>query len=132
MRLLLEARTMWQSNNLVEVSMKTSKEIRTIDLGGAADLLCPRCGADNLHHETVTAYERAEDAETVVEITLRGTNVSVDAASNGGGNPSRRRDGLVISFWCEQCGEAPIELCIAQHKGCTEIGWRFDPAVTGV
>lgn len=113
----------------VKISMQTSKEIRTADLGGAADLLCPRCGADNLHHDMVTTYERAEDAETVVETTLQGTSVSVDAASKGGGNPSRRRDGLVISFWCEQCGDAPIELCIAQHKGCTEIGWRFDPAI---
>jgi predicted RNA-binding Zn-ribbon protein involved in translation (DUF1610 family) len=108
----------------------TSKDIRAADLGGATDLLCPRCGADYLHHRSVTAYERGEDAKSVVEITLAGTQVSVNAASLGEANPSRRRDGLVIDFWCEICGDAPIQLCIAQHKGSTEIGWRYDPART--
>jgi predicted RNA-binding Zn-ribbon protein involved in translation (DUF1610 family) len=105
----------------------SSKVIRTEDMGGAADLLCPRCGADNLHHGTVTTYDRAEDGKTVIETRLDGSAIAIDASSEGAGNPSRRRDGLVIDFWCEQCGDAPIQLCIAQHKGSTEIGWRFDP-----
>jgi hypothetical protein len=52
------------------------------------------------------------------------------------GNPSPRRDGIVISFFCEQCtnwgetGEV-IELTLAQHKGATEIGWRYPPKGLG-
>ena len=104
-----------------------SKEIKTVDLGGAADLLCPRCGADNLHHGAVTTYDRAEDGKAVIETKVDGSSIAVDASSTGIDNPSGRRDGLVIDFWCEQCGNAPIQLCIGQHKGSTEIGWRFDP-----
>ncbi len=107
----------------------TSKFIRIADLGGASDLLCPRCGADNLHHTYVTTFDRSEDAATVIETRIEGGKVTVLPASLGDDNPSRRRDGIVIGFWCEQCGQAPIELCIAQHKGSTEIGWRFDPSI---
>jgi predicted RNA-binding Zn-ribbon protein involved in translation (DUF1610 family) len=106
----------------------TSKEIKTEDLGGAADLLCPRCGADYLHHVAVTVYDRREDAPTVVETRISGSIISINASSSGDNNPSRRRDGLAIDFYCEGCGDAPIQLCIAQHKGATEIGWRFDPS----
>lgn len=105
----------------------TSKEIRTADLGGAADLLCPRCGGDNLHHGAVTTYDRAEDAPRVIETRINGGKIEINASSAGEDNPSRRRGGLVVDFWCEQCGNAPMQLCIAQHKGSTEIGWRFDP-----
>jgi hypothetical protein len=104
-----------------------SKIIKTLDMGGASDLICPRCGADYLHHKGVTVYDRSEDAATVIETKLFGNKVEIDANSTGDGNPSRRRDGLVIDFWCEGCGEAPLQLCIAQHKGATEIGWRFEP-----
>jgi hypothetical protein len=38
---------------------------------------------------------------------------------------------MAIQFECEQCGGGAdddwIELTIAQHKGSTEIGWRFTP-----
>lgn len=108
-------------------SFITSKEIKTADLGGATDLLCPRCGADYLHHKAVTTYDRGEDAGTVVETRVEGANIAIDTTSPGIDNPSRRRDGLVIEFTCECCGDAPIQLCIGQHKGATEIGWRFDP-----
>jgi hypothetical protein len=104
-----------------------SKEIKTADLGGASDLLCPRCGADYLHHNRVTTYDRSEDAPQVIETTFAGGKVSIDTSSAGLDNPSKRRDGLIIEFSCEICGEAPIQLYIAQHKGATEIGWRFDP-----
>jgi hypothetical protein len=49
--------------------MNHSKEIRTYDAGGAADLLCQRCGADNLHHVGVIFYERGEDGADVLQLT---------------------------------------------------------------
>jgi hypothetical protein len=38
-------------------------------------------------------------------------------------NPSSRRDGILIHFWCEHCEEKPV-MAILQHKGTTFIGWR--------
>lgn len=107
----------------------TSKTLSIVDMGGVADLLCPRCGADYLHHSAVTVYDRAEDASTVIETEVSNGRVSVNPYSSGVANPSRRRDGVIIDFYCEGCGDAPIQLCIAQHKGATEIGWRFAQAL---
>jgi hypothetical protein len=107
--------------------MPNSKEIRTADLGGAADLLCPRCDADYLHHGKVVFYDRAEDADTVTRITVEGNDIEVVHRVPNSGNPSRRRHGMTIEFMCEQCSDqGPILLTLAQHKGATEIGWKFD------
>lgn len=119
-----------------------SKEILTYDAGGAADLLCPRCGADNLHHIGVVFYERGEDAVDVLQLThallrygedrITGTTTEI-VPSKQSLNPSARRSGLAIQFECEQCGggtdDDKIELTIAQHKGSSQIGWRFTPMV---
>lgn len=101
----------------------------------AKDLLCPICGSGLLHHDVVTVYQRNEDTEVV-----RKTSVVEDSFrseivwNNDSGNPSARRDGLVISFWCENCGGTKegttIELTIAQHKGNTQVGWRFSKPTT--
>jgi len=86
-------------------------------------LLCPRCGADNLHHSGVIVFDRPEDAASVTEIRVEGNKVQMNQTT-GDKNPSSRRDGLSVNFNCEQCGDG-IQLTIAQHKGSTEIGWRF-------
>jgi hypothetical protein len=39
------------------------------------------------------------------------------------GNPSSRRGGVAIRFWCEGCDSAP-ELTLEQHKGETHLHWR--------
>lgn len=96
----------------------------------AAVLICPRCQADTLHQGKVVVYDRAEDGAGVVRTEIDGSSVMVDAAASNDGNPSARREGLAINFWCEGCGEAPLQLTIAQHEGSTEIGWRFDDLVT--
>lgn len=106
--------------------------IFTEDMGGALDLLCPRCGADLLHHLSVTVCDRGEDAAHVLRTTVQQGSVAVDTTTSvQARNPSARRGGLFIRFWCEGCGghgdDELIELTIAQHKGSTEIGWRFTP-----
>lgn len=108
--------------------MLSTSEITTRDYGEASELGCPRCGAFLLHHIGVTSFDRREDAQQVVKTRIESGRVNVDPEASGSGNPSTRRDGLVIDFWCEGCGDAPIELCIAQHKGSTEISWRYAPA----
>jgi predicted RNA-binding Zn-ribbon protein involved in translation (DUF1610 family) len=107
-------------------SLIESSHVETREWNNKASLLiCPRCGSDTLHHERVTSFDRAEDASQVVKTAVFAGNVSVDPAASNTGNPSSRRDGIVIDFTCEQCGNAPLQLTIGQHKGSTEIGWRF-------
>ncbi len=100
---------------------------------GGANLLCPRCGNTYLHHRGVVAYDRSEDAETVLKTSVEVGKTTVQLVAQAeSGNPSSRRDGLVIQFWCENCGggddgSSVIELTLAQHKGETEMAWRFTP-----
>ena len=100
---------------------------------GGANLLCPRCGNSYLHHRGVVAYDRSEDAETVLKTSVGVGKTSVQLVAQAeSGNPSVRRDGLVIQFWCENCGggddgSSVIELTLAQHQGETEVAWRFTP-----
>jgi hypothetical protein len=97
-----------------------------------ANLHCPRCGGNNLHQLEVTVFHREEDAESIVRIKVKGASTSTEVVpDSGSGNPSSRRDGLAIEFSCEHCSEDDpsdiIELTVAQHKGSTELGWRFTP-----
>ena len=101
--------------------------------GEGSSLLCPRCGNNYLHHRGVAAFDRSEDAETVLKTSVEVGKTTVQlVAQADSGNPSMRRDGLVIQFWCENCGggddgSSIIELTLAQHKGETEVAWRFTP-----
>lgn len=103
------------------------------DAGGGANLLCPRCGDSYLHHRGVVTFDRSEDAETVLRTSIEVGKTTVHLVPQAdSGNPSSRRDGLVIQFWCEKCGggddgTSVIELTLAQHKGETEMAWRFTP-----
>jgi len=105
--------------------------IETEDYGGAHSLKCPRCGSDYLHHYAVTMYERGEDADTVVRTHIEKGATKTEIVPSSADNPSSRRQGMTISFVCEQCpdrNDSPrIELTIAQHKGNTEIGCRHKP-----
>jgi hypothetical protein len=87
-------------------------------------LRCPRCNEVYLHHAEVKVFERGEDAErtTVTTVADGRTNTAV-VNSSGCGNPSSRRHGLTISFWCEMCDAKPV-LTLEQHKGQTFLAWR--------
>jgi hypothetical protein len=90
----------------------------------ADHLACPECHGEHLRHDQVTMYDRAEDAPRVTktEVQDRKTKI-ITIANDGSGNPSERRDGLAVQFWCENC-ETGSELTIAQHKGVS-LGWRI-------
>lgn len=94
---------------------------------GVAELVCPRCGSLGLHHAQVVVYDRAEDAPEVTITTVINSGCEVVPHSQGTENPSSRRDGIAIRFWCEVCGQDPIDLTLGQHEGGTQIGWRFIP-----
>lgn len=78
-------------------------------------LLCV-CGDSWLHHVRVDTFERSEDADEGLHVTTTGDNVTVNRMLLG--NPSTRRQGLIIYFFCEVCPARP-RLLISQHKGQT-------------
>lgn len=91
-------------------------------------LRCPRCNSENLNHIGARFFIRHEDAMDVAVVDVEGPGVSMRMEKNQkSGNPSARRHGLVVQFVCEICPDdgTVLELMIAQHKGQTEIGWRY-------
>jgi len=106
-----------------------------VRFGQDNELVCPRCGGENLHHVAVTAYDRHEDDVRETVTTFRNELVASHRepaiATN---NPSTRRHGLTISFTCEECsGDTEvIELALAQHKGSTYLRWRSIGSRQGV
>ena len=73
-----------------------------------------------MHHSVVDVFERGEDEPEHTKVHIDGNNVIISRGKNG--NPSLRRDGLSIFFWCETCENHP-KLNIYQHKGSTYIQW---------
>jgi hypothetical protein len=98
-----------------------------IEFGSGGELLCPKCGRHCLHHDRVTVYHRHnghEDAPTTIITKVEGGTVTQSIRpSDKAGNPSSRRDGVALRFWCEMCPAIP-ELTIEQHKGSSYLNWR--------
>ena len=111
-----------------------------VTIGGGM-LVCPRCGGDYLHQSDVMVFNCGEDAEKahLTGVIKDGTGAIVTVANvdnNSSLNPSPRRHGLLIDFWCESCdveqkpdgtyveNRSEIRLAIYQHKGCTLMDWR--------
>lgn len=95
-------------------------------------LICPNCKDIYLHHESVEVFDRVEDASTGVHTTVEICETPMDLSStlskpvvdtNLDGNPSLRRSGIKIRFWCECCNAISV-LTIAQHKGITYHKWE--------
>jgi len=94
-----------------------TQTIRTNDL----PLQCPCCGEYYLHHDKVEVFSRkSEDQEGIRSVTQESGRTFVDTDMRD--NPSRRRDGLKIHFWCESCDKKSF-LTFRQHKGSTYLEW---------
>tara|TARA_R100001244_G_C5162413_1_gene131116 strand:+ start:95 stop:421 length:327 start_codon:yes stop_codon:yes gene_type:complete len=83
--------------------------------------MCPYCRGNNLHQDKVAVWFGGEmspfnDIQVVVD------QEGISEGTSQEGNPSSRRDGLLIRFWCETCDNIP-SLSISQHKGSTFIQW---------
>lgn len=93
-------------------------------------LKCPCCEADwsCLHHSYVIVWNRDDEDGDVTETIIDSDNKIErrKCPSKGSRNPSSRRDGIAIGFWCELC-PAETELTIEQHKGSTFLAWRLQP-----
>ena len=86
-------------------------------------LTCPKCGeTSGLHHHSIQVFDRGEDEKDVALICVSHGQVSRRRVANQLSNPSDRRHGLRIRFWCEMC-DMDMDLCIAQHKGMTMMFW---------
>lgn len=107
-----------------ETAGKISKQPRFRQDGLESTLLCPACGGEYIHHSKVEIFDRTEDEQTGLHITAGAGLPTVDA--DMARNPSSRRHGLLIHFWCEYCAAITV-LSIAQHKGITYL----ETAVTG-
>ena len=81
-------------------------------------LSCPNCGSGYLHSEKVEVFNRAEDAKQGVHVVVDGDKTMID--DNLEGNPSLRRHGIKINFWCELCDSYPV-MQISQYKGNTLV-----------
>ena len=85
-------------------------------------LICPLCGGNYLHHESIDVFERKEDDKEGLHSTISGSGVNI-IYDKRSANPSRRRNGLRIKFSCENCQSDIPNLIISQHKGQTIIKW---------
>jgi hypothetical protein len=80
---------------------------------------CPYCGNDYLHPMHVDVYMRKEDTKALhVAVKLGAIAIDEDDALN----PSKRRDGVRITFCCEHCPGEPV-LTLDQCKGRTFCRW---------
>lgn len=87
------------------------------------NLACPACGSGYLHQGKVEVFDRSEDSKTGIHVIVTPEGVLQDDRQDR--NPSSRRDGLTIEFWCEICGRKDLLLIVVQHKGNTTIGWLW-------
>ena len=91
----------------------------------SGELACPYCGDDGyLHHDLVQVYSRErEDSDSGIHATVSSKHLSAYADKDMRKNPSSRRDGITISFWCETCDSTYL-LTISQDRGKTYLGWQ--------
>jgi hypothetical protein len=88
-------------------------------------LLCPTCNGNYLHQSTVGIYNCDEDAKTGLHLEIDSKGFTMDTLMKD--NPSPRRHGLSILFYCEYCDGEDVPshiLNIYQHKGQTIMEWE--------
>lgn len=80
---------------------------------------CQHCGSDYTHHDKVTVFNReSEDSNRGLRVLVNGDLCRADSDMTG--NPSSRRNGVLISLWCEECEDRSY-ITIVQHKGQTFV-----------
>ena len=89
---------------------------------------CNDCGGVCLHHFRTEVYNRAsEDTPfgtlSVVDDAPPENLMNVKHQAAFSNNPSPRRNGIRIFFYCECCPKVSV-LDIIQHKGSTYIEWE--------
>ena len=89
-----------------------------------AQLKCPKCGYQYLHHGNVEVYTRDREDGPSQKVLVSNGRVIPAIENVGGQNPSGRRGGIRVYFTCENgCKSA---LCIVQYKGETFLSWELE------
>lgn len=102
--------------------------IRSSDAGDDWQVVCPKCGFEYVHHDAgpVEVWQRSEDTgDPGYAVLSGGRGVKAIARAE---NPSLRRSGIRLHFWCEGCA-GRFALTFAQHKGETLVNWENDSKV---
>lgn len=94
------------------------KKVEGLEILTEEVLCCPHCGCDYTHQGEVTVFNREEDAEKVSTVIVSKNGNLTSKMTNGEGNPSSRRNGLLIKFECEGCQQS-FYVGVSQHKGQT-------------
>jgi len=86
---------------------------------GEQSMNCPTCGFSCTHITGVEVFTRGEDKEehTHTTVDMETNKTTVERIKGHGRNPSGRRDGVILSGYCES--NCKFEIEIAQHKGNT-------------
>ena len=85
---------------------------------------CAHCGCGFMHQSEVEIFRRnAEDSSTGLHAWVRGVEFVTSESVEG--NPSLRRDAVVLSFCCEQC-ESTTVLEFVKHKGTEYVFVNVD------
>lgn len=93
-------------------------------------LQCPSCDGTHLHQVGIELYRRwMEDSDRGIALNEQNGDVSITHdVSSEDGNPSTRRDGLILKMQCEHCHSSAddeyYELAVAQHKGEEFLSWN--------
>lgn len=104
------------------------KSVQVSEIHGNEILSCPVCDGKHMHQRGVEIYRRNGEDSSVgqnVDVSYKGETTMNPSVSREDGNPSRRRDGIVIHFLCESCNNDELyDLVIKQHKGNEIVEWR--------
>lgn len=92
--------------------------IKMTEFGNMGGILhCPKCDhEENMHQMKVDVFQRLEDHKDGVHVAMLDRKVFINSDIKK--NPSPRRDGLTIHFYCSYCG-TNSKMDIFQHKGNT-------------
>jgi hypothetical protein len=92
-----------------------------------AELVCPICNGNNLHHGEVRVYGRPVEDGDGIKVSVKGATTEV--IPQGAREFVGRRDHIEIHFTCETCGDCEegdgFWLTIIQHKGTTFLFTRL-------
>ena len=91
---------------------------------------CNNCGGFCLHHFRTEVYNRDSEDECFGTMSITDDAPpecvkDMKFETSFSNNPSPRRNGIRIYFYCEWCPKVSV-LDIIQHKGSTYIEWESD------
>jgi hypothetical protein len=102
-----------------DVTYRNKEELNSKFDENSLAILCQHCGSDYTHQKAMFYFDRGDDCKEVdIHYVIEGKTGSARKLNANSGNPSYRRDGIVILIQCEMCSKFS-GINISQHKGKT-------------